>query len=203
MVVLRIIDGDTIEVRGDGRLLDENEPTRVRLLAIDAPEQGSCFAEEATARISALLPPGSRVRVERDVELTDRYDRHLLYLWSEDGTFVNESLARSGHAEAVLYPPNDKYWPRISRAEDTARTTGAGLWSACPPTTPSTTSTPSPPTSTTLPASDDTTGADLPNGPPAGVPDVDCRDLDGPVRVGPDDPHRLDADGDGIGCDGN
>ncbi|MFH8569481.1 hypothetical protein [Streptomyces sp. NPDC017993] len=42
-----------------------------------------------------------------------------------------------------------------------------------------------------------------PPGPPAGVPDVDCPDLDGPVWVGDDDPHRLDADGDGIGCDIN
>ena len=42
-----------------------------------------------------------------------------------------------------------------------------------------------------------------PPGPPAGVPDVDCADLDGPVWVGDDDPHRLDRDGDGIGCDIN
>lgn len=40
-----------------------------------------------------------------------------------------------------------------------------------------------------------------PPGPPAGVPDVDCSDLDGPVAVGTDDPHRLDRDGDGIGCE--
>lgn len=41
-----------------------------------------------------------------------------------------------------------------------------------------------------------------PPGPPPG-PDVDCSDLDGPVLVGPDDPHDLDRDGDGIGCDIN
>ncbi|WP_254705802.1 excalibur calcium-binding domain-containing protein [Streptomyces vilmorinianum] len=40
-----------------------------------------------------------------------------------------------------------------------------------------------------------------PPGPPAGVPDVDCSDLPGPVWVGPSDPHRLDRDGDGIGCE--
>lgn len=38
-------------------------------------------------------------------------------------------------------------------------------------------------------------------GPPAGAPDVDCSDLSVPVWVGPDDPHRLDRDGDGIGCE--
>ncbi|OKI09695.1 hypothetical protein A6A06_03265 [Streptomyces sp. CB02923] len=40
-----------------------------------------------------------------------------------------------------------------------------------------------------------------PPGPPAGVPDVDCSDLGGPVHVGPDDPHRLDRDHDGDGCE--
>ncbi|WP_197287834.1 excalibur calcium-binding domain-containing protein [Streptomyces apocyni] len=42
-----------------------------------------------------------------------------------------------------------------------------------------------------------------PPGPPAGVPDVDCSDLPGPVDVSGGDPHNLDADGDGIGCEGN
>ncbi|MET9348809.1 excalibur calcium-binding domain-containing protein [Streptomyces termitum] len=45
------------------------------------------------------------------------------------------------------------------------------------------------------------TNRSYPPGPPAGVPDVDCSDLPGPVRVGPSDPHRLDRDGDGIGCE--
>ncbi|WP_431043744.1 excalibur calcium-binding domain-containing protein [Streptomyces sp. P1-3] len=46
-------------------------------------------------------------------------------------------------------------------------------------------------------------GTTYPPGPPAGMPDVDCDDLDGPVWVGDNDPHRLDADGDGIGCEEN
>lgn len=32
--------------------------------------------------------------------------------------------------------------------------------------------------------------------------DLDCSDFGGPVVVGPDDPNHLDADGDGLGCDG-
>ncbi|MFI8194171.1 thermonuclease family protein [Streptomyces sp. NPDC085946] len=129
--MLRVVDGDTLEVRGDGGLLPKGT-VGVRLLEIDTPERGACFSDEATARTTTLLPPGSRIRVERDVELTDRYDRYLLYVWNEQGTFVNQSLVRSGHAEAVLYPPNDKYWTRISDAEDAAQQAGAGLWTACP-----------------------------------------------------------------------
>ncbi|MGW1675067.1 excalibur calcium-binding domain-containing protein [Streptomyces sp. NPDC002324] len=51
------------------------------------------------------------------------------------------------------------------------------------------------------PAPDTPASPDLPEGPPAGVPDVVCSDLSGPVWVGPDVPHRLDRDGDGIGCE--
>lgn len=195
VVVLRVIDGDTIEVRGDGKVVPDGSVARVRLLQIDTPEQRACFADDATGRTTALLPPGSRARAERDAELTDRYDRYLLYVWNDQGVFVNESLVRSGHAKAVLYPPNDKYWARISGAEDTARQAGAGLWGACPdaPGTPS--------GLPDTPASDTPARPNLPDGPPAGVTDVDCADLPGSVWVGPDDPHRLDADGDGIGCD--
>lgn len=190
VVVLRVIDGDTIEVRGDGRIVPKDTVARVRLLEIDTPERGACFADAAAARTTELLPPGSSARIQRDAELFDRYDRYLLYVWNQQGTFVNESLVSSGHAEAVLFPPNDKYWPVISQAEDAARQTVAGLWAACPETTePSTPDMPARP--------------DLPDGPPAGVPDVDCSDLPGPVWVGPEDPHRLDRDGDGIGCDTN
>lgn len=32
-------------------------------------------------------------------------------------------------------------------------------------------------------------------------PDVDCSDVDGPIKVTGSDPHGLDADGDGIGCE--
>ncbi|WP_244230110.1 thermonuclease family protein [Kitasatospora albolonga] len=198
VVVLRVIDGDTLEVRGEGGVLPKGTVARVRLLEIDAPERGACFADDATDRTAELLPPGSRVRAERDTELTDRYDRYLLYVWNEEGTFVNESLVRSGHAEADLHPPNDKHWPRISKAEDAARQAGAGLWTACPEPPKTSAPPPDPPDS---PAPDTPARPDLPDGPPAGVPDVDCSDLSGPVRVGPDDPHRLDRDGDGIGCD--
>lgn len=212
--VVRIVDGDTLDVRGDGGVLPAGEVVRVRLLAIDAPEKGDCFARQATARLRVLLPPGSEVRYERDVDLLDRYDRYLLYLWNGRGVFVNASLVRSGHAEARLYPPNDARWSEISRDGAAAEKGHAGLWGACPTPEPEKTeprkpaqkkpapdkSPPKPqPLVPEVPKQNNPAG--LPPGPPAGVPDVDCSDLSGPVWVGSADPHRLDRDGDGIGCD--
>ncbi|MGW0546579.1 thermonuclease family protein [Streptomyces altiplanensis] len=211
VVVERIVDGDTIKVRGDGEILPPGTSVSVRLLEIDAPETGDCYSGEATERIARLLPLGSSVRVERDEDLKDRYDRYLLYVWNDKDQFVNESLVRTGHAEAVLHEPNDKYWPMISQAGDTAEETGSGLWSECDPETDSPPPADPPPPADTPPPSDTPEpeapapepaapeGA-YPPGPPAG-PDLDCSDLPGPVMVGSDDPHRLDRDGDGIGCE--
>lgn len=53
------------------------------------------------------------------------------------------------------------------------------------------------------PAPPDEPESTYPPGPSADEPDVDCEDLPGPVWVGSSDPHRLDADGDGIGCEWN
>ena len=36
---------------------------------------------------------------------------------------------------------------------------------------------------------------------PPPPPDLDCADLDGPIYVTGSDPHHLDADGDGVGCE--
>ncbi len=185
-VVERIVDGDTIEVRGDGGILPKGQTATVRLLEIDAPEVGTCYSDESSARIAELLPVGSSVRVERDKDLKDQYDRYLLYVWNDQEEFVNHSLVSTGHAEAVLYRPNDKYWQKISQAGSDAKGTGEGMWTACGKETE--TPEPTAPEDPYLPA------------PP---PDLDCSDLDGPVPVGPGDPHRLDRDGDGIGCESN
>ena len=131
-IVLRVIDGDTLEVRGTGRVIPAGDVARIRLLEIDTPERGACYSRQATNRTSQLLPPGSKLRTETDVELKDRYGRYLLYVWNERGVFVNESLVRSGHAKSVLFEPNDKYWKSMTAAQAAARWAGAGLWSACP-----------------------------------------------------------------------
>ncbi|MFF5973432.1 thermonuclease family protein [Streptomyces sp. NPDC012769] len=131
-VVIRVVDGDTLEVRGTGRVVPAGQIAKVRLLEIDTPERGACYSRQATARTAELLPRGSVLRTETDVQLKDRYGRYLLYVWNERGVFVNESLVRSGHAKSVLYEPNDKHWKTMTEAQSAARQAKAGLWGACP-----------------------------------------------------------------------
>ena len=131
-VVVRPVDGDTVIVSLGG----VEEP--VRLIGIDTPESVAqdrpveCFGLEAKERAAALLPAGTPVRLERDVEARDRYDRLLAYVFRvEDDVLVNLLLVEEGFAEAVAYPPNTARQADFERAEAAARAAGRGLWPAC------------------------------------------------------------------------
>lgn len=132
-VVTRVVDGDTV-----GLDLGHAQET-ARLLGIDTPETVhptkpvECFGPEASARVEELIPPGTRVRVSRDVEARDRYGRLLVYLVRDhDDLFVNQVLVAEGYARPLFYAPNDAHRAELARAGAEARAAGRGLWSACP-----------------------------------------------------------------------
>lgn len=144
---------------------------------------------------------------------------------------VNETLTREGYATAVSYPPDVKYQEMFAEAERAARGAGLGLWGACGgPDTPAVapgvaapsrvvtptsakvaTSAPSKATATMtrVPMPTHTPTARGQHCHPSyptlclpGSPDLDCADI--PQKnfpVEPPDPHRLDGDGDGVGCE--
>ena len=130
--VVRVVDGDTVDVRLGGGT------ERIRLIGVDTPESVAedrpvqCFGTEASARTSALLPVGAEVRVERDEVTRDRYGRLLAYLWrSDDDLLVNLALVEGGYADAVTFGDNEALYELLAAAEARARASGAGLWSAC------------------------------------------------------------------------
>ncbi len=129
--VERVVDGDTIKVRIDGR-----EET-VRYIGVDTPETKKpgtpvqCFGKRASAENAALVG-GERVRLVAGAEPRDRYGRLLAYVHREhDDLFVNERLLRGGFARTLTIAPNDRFAARFRRAEDSARAAGAGLWEQC------------------------------------------------------------------------
>ena len=130
--VLRNVDGDTVDVDIDG--VEES----IRLIGIDTPETVSpsrpveCFGPEASARANELLPAGTVVRLERDVEARDRYGRLLAYVYRDrDGTLVNLLLVEEGYAAASPFPPNTVHQAAFDRAEAEAKANGRGLWPVC------------------------------------------------------------------------
>lgn len=78
--VTRIVDGDTIVVTYGGRT------DRVRVLGIDAPEKGRCYANQATAE-ARRLAGGKQVRLVGDSSqaIRDRYGRLLAYVMAPVG----------------------------------------------------------------------------------------------------------------------
>jgi micrococcal nuclease len=130
--VVRVVDGDTVVVEIGG-----TEET-VRLIGIDTPESvaphrpDECFGAEASAQLAALLPPGTVVRLTRDIEPRDVYDRLLAYVeLVADGRHVNLALVADGYAVAKDHPPNTTHRAELEAAERAARGAGLGLWSAC------------------------------------------------------------------------
>ena len=99
--VVRVIDGDSIEVRLDG------EDIQVRYIGINTPEYYSDERDEAIIATQANkdLVQGKTIYMFKDQSNKDRYDRLLRYVLT-DKDFVNLEQVRNGYAEAKEYPPD-------------------------------------------------------------------------------------------------
>lgn len=184
-VVVRIIDGDTVE-------LDSGDT--VRISGIDTPERGECHFDTASARMGELVL-GKTVTLTRDREDTDRYDRILRYV-DVDGTDAGITLIEEGLAKA-RYDSRDGYGFHTREPDYISADDGAPLQTCAPEPAPAPAPAPAP----------GQQGANCdPNYTPCipvFPPDINCGDLDVSVRVIGTDVHGLDRDGDGVGCEGN
>lgn len=121
--VVRVLDGDTIEVAGVGT---------VRYLGIDTPElhHPRKPVERFAARAAALnraMVAGRVVRLETDREPRDAYGRLLAYVYAGD-VFVNAELVRAGMAESFAFAPNTLHRELFDRLERDARAAARGQW---------------------------------------------------------------------------
>ena len=117
--VVRVIDGDTIDVTIDG------EERRVRYYGIEAPENGKQCFEDAKARNSELL--GTTVRLEPDARDQDEHGRLLRYVFNEDGLSIEAVLISEGLAKA--WRGDGMYEDRFTIMETEAREGDIGcLW---------------------------------------------------------------------------
>lgn len=148
--VLRIVDGDTIEVRRRGRSVT------VRLLGVDSPESKhprrpvECGAREATGSLLRLLfsaprdtdgdsvvdtagGRGRRVRLEFDESQSrrDRYGRELAYVRLPGGRLVQGVQLRRGWAEVYVFRRPFRLLRRFRARERWAEERRAGVWGMC------------------------------------------------------------------------
>jgi len=125
-IVVRVVDGDTIDVQ----LADRVE--KVRYIGVNTPEihhpiKGEEPGGREAAEVNRRLVAGRHVRLELDVRTRDRYGRLLAYVWLGD-TMVNAELVRRGYAQVMTVPPNVRYQDLFLKLQREARDAGRGLW---------------------------------------------------------------------------
>ncbi len=130
--VVSVVDGDTIVATVHGT------KERIRLIGIDTPETKKpntpvqCFGPEASNFTKHLLPAGTRLYLERDVEARDKYGRLLAYVYlADDGLFVNLHIIRQGYARLLTFPPNVTHVDQFVAAARAAEHDDIGLWAGC------------------------------------------------------------------------
>ena len=200
-----IYDGDTITL---------DNGAKIRLLQIDTPELSSseCYGQEARQALVKLIGK-SKVTIQSDKVLDnkDRYGRFLRYIFIGKKN-INLELVKIGAAAPYFYQgERGRYSKQLLKAAEVAKTNKVGLWKSCPGTKlqPNNAITTSASAVTSSTSANNSVGENCdPNYQgcvPATPPDLDCPDIKrlglAPVRVIGVDVHRLDRDGDGIGCD--
>ncbi|MBI4246701.1 MAG: thermonuclease family protein [Candidatus Rokubacteria bacterium] len=124
--VVRVVDGDTIQVRIGDRV------EKVRYIGVNTPEvhhptRGKEPGGSEATEVNRALVQGQRVGLELDVRERDRYGRLLAYVWVGD-LMINAELVRRGYAQVMTVPPNVRYQALFVELQREARGAGRGLW---------------------------------------------------------------------------
>ncbi|MBP7174113.1 MAG: thermonuclease family protein [Cloacibacterium sp.] len=128
--VKKIADGDTFWIDNG-----THKGEKIRLIGIDAPESRNFgikikqeyFGKEAKNYLKNLLK-NKKVRLELDIQKTDRYGRTLAYVYLENGIFLNAHLVENGYALAYTIAPNVKFAPLFYQLQIKARRHKKGIW---------------------------------------------------------------------------
>lgn len=178
--VTKVIDGDTLEV-----VTREGDTITIRLALIDAPERGESGFDEAKNLITEqCLDKNAEVDPDNNQGLT--YGRTVAVVYCE-GVNVNEAILDNDLADIYqsfcdVSEFADTNWAQEHGCSNN-RSDNGNDENEDP----------------IVLGSINNNGADISET----SKDLDCKDFDEKnIPVGSDDPHNLDADGDGIGCEG-
>ncbi len=146
VIAIKVIDGDTIKCRN----LKSSEEFKVRLISIDTPE--SSYNEKlkrelknhnkTNLKASSIIKMGLESKnfteklvnqskylyLEYDIQLYDKYNRRLAYVYLDNGQMLNYILVREGYAKVYTIPPNIKYQEKLLQAQKLAQKEKKGLW---------------------------------------------------------------------------
>lgn len=144
--LVRIIDGDTIEVqpinRQDSAIT--GDPFTVRILGADAPNGTECGAAASKAHLEGLMPARERIEVTYEPALKEKVDEEghtLAYVIAGGGgitqdigdRMVSEGFAEAAFPEDVVMPETFEYTQTMG---DIAVRGQSGIWAECEPKNP-------------------------------------------------------------------
>ncbi len=140
--VIRVVDGDTIEVQlknGESKTKE-----KIRLIGVDTPETKhpkkavEYYGVEASNFTKSNLAD-KNIWLQLDVGARDRYQRILAYVWIEKPKdessekeirtkMFNAHLILEGYGKVVTIQPNSRYSELFVKFQREARKNGMGLW---------------------------------------------------------------------------
>lgn len=136
-ILERVVDGDTMKLKLD----ETGEIITLRLLLVDTPEsvkkgvEPQPYSIEASNFTKNTLLSGDTVYIEYDEgDKTDKYGRHLGYLWfySNDDCnwqMFNEKLISEGYARVGYIYSQKRYLNKLYKAQDYAKLNKLNIWS--------------------------------------------------------------------------
>lgn len=111
--VLKVIDGDTIDVAIDLGF-SIHFKTRMRMLGVDTAEKITSFGK-VTKSILVTALEGKMVKVE--VSKPDKYGRYLCRVWLNSDESVNDQMIRKGLAKSYMGDSKMGLWTEQELAQ--------------------------------------------------------------------------------------
>jgi micrococcal nuclease len=126
--VIKVIDGDTIEVFIDGKI------EKVRMIGINTPETVDprrpvqCYGKEASNKLKELLQDKIIVlEADETQDSYDKYNRALRYVFLNEEN-INKKMVSEGFAFEYTYKKPYKFQKDFKEAERKAQENNIGLW---------------------------------------------------------------------------
>lgn len=131
--VIRVIDGDTVEIRmGEG---GAEQNRRIRLFAVDAPESKMPWGSACREKLAEVVA-GKQVKVQ--VKDRDQYGRTVgqIFAGSRDANLAQIEVGCAWHYKQYSRKQTADERRTYTQAEEAARAAKRGLWKEANPEAP-------------------------------------------------------------------
>ena len=123
-MVDQVLTGDVVRLKGGKELhyisLETYSPESKDALSKQYGMQAKAFNQS--------LVGGKKISIEWGPKLRDKQNRLLGFVFTEDGRFVNDELAKAGYAKVHVFVPNTRYAEQLRKSEWDARRDKKGIW---------------------------------------------------------------------------